>query len=158
MPFSEDGRFKGEAASGDVEGTHVVLFRPLTFMNKSGEAIGPLMDFFKLSPGNLLVCHDDLDLPLGRIKFQYGGGHGGHRGMESLIIHLGTRDFPRLRLGIGRPQVGKDVKSYVLGCFSPIELERFNHVLDVAKEGVMCFVEKGLTRAMNSFNGRIIEP
>lgn len=156
--FSEEKRFRGEAASGEVNGIPILLFRPLTYMNKSGEALRPLMDFFKLALDQLLVCHDDLDLPLGKIRFQSGGGSGGHRGIESIISHLGTRDFARLRLGIGRPPTGKDVRNYVLERFSSAEFTHLEKVLHVAKDGVMCFVEKGITQAMNSFNGRIVEP
>lgn len=157
-PFLKEGRFKGEATSGEIMGTRVAIFRPLTYMNKSGEAVRPLVDFFKLSPGHILVCHDDLDLPLGKIRFQPGGGSGGHRGIESIIAQIGTKDFPRLRLGIGRPPSGKEVRNYVLETFSAEEFEHFIKVLDVAKEGVMCFVEKGIQHAMNSFNGRMIGP
>ncbi len=157
-PFREESRFKGDYSEGDYSGETLTLFRPMTYMNRSGEALRPLVDFFKLDLASVLVCHDDLDLPLGKIRFQLNGGTGGHRGIESIVTHMGTKDFPRLRIGIGRPTSSKDVKRYVLERFSPVELDHFKKVLQLAKDGVLCFVEEGIHQAMNRFNGRVVEP
>ncbi len=157
-PFRADGRFCGDYSEGDYSGKRITLFRPMTFMNRSGEAVRPLVEFFKLDLSRILVCHDDLDLPLGKIRFQLNGGTGGHRGVESIVSHLGSRGFPRLRIGIGRPVNNSDVKKYVLERFPQSELRHFEKVLQLAKNGVLCFVEKGIHQAMNAFNGRLVEP
>ncbi|WP_244155321.1 aminoacyl-tRNA hydrolase [Dissulfuribacter thermophilus] len=156
-PFEDIERFKGEYTEGLIKGNPITLFRPLTYMNKSGEAVAPLVNYYKIDLQNVLVCYDDLDLPLGKIRFARSGGSGGHRGIESIIGQLGTKSFPRLRIGIGRPPEALAVKEYVLQSFWGDQLTIIEKVLDLAKDGVVCFLEKGITEAMNSYNGRIIE-
>lgn len=136
----------------------ILLAKPQTYMNLSGQAVQGLMHFYKLPIENLIVAHDDLDLPLGTLRIRPGGGPGGQRGMASTIEQLGTQDFPRLRLGIGRPPGRMDSKDYVLQQFSRQDLELLPVVLDRAVDAVLEFVMQGLQAAMNKFNGDIKEP
>lgn len=131
------------------------LAKPLTYMNRSGIAARALLERFPQVPlSRLLVACDDLDLPLGRIRFRRGGGDGGHNGLRSLIEELGSRDFPRLRLGIGRPPAGgtEDVIDWVLEEFVPEERETVAEVVARGAEGVRLFVHEGIEAAMNRFN------
>lgn len=137
--------------SGDFAGHRVLLAKPLTFMNLSGQAVGPLMRFYKLSPSDLLVIYDDLDLPLGRIRVRPEGGSGGHKGMQSIIEQLGTEQFARVRIGIGRPASGDPV-AYVLQDFSPDEEAIIARALDRACSAVLVWLQEGIEAAMNRFN------
>lgn len=132
-----------------------VLVKPATYMNRSGIAARAVLDRFgELPLSRVLVAHDDLDLPLGRIRFRRGGGEGGHNGVRSLVEELGTREFPRLRLGIGRPDVDgvADVVDYVLEPFSREEDEPVREVITRGMEGVRVFIDGGIEAAMNRFN------
>lgn len=138
----------------------VVLAIPETYMNLSGEAVGPIMRYHNLGPEDVLVVHDELDLPLGRMKFKLGGGVAGHNGLKSVAAHLGARDFARLRLGVGRPHTtdgggggGGDVSAWVLGRFAPAEKEAVSQVLQAAAEGVGLYLDKGLSAAQDAVNG-----
>ncbi len=124
-------------------------------MNLSGQSVQGLLHFYKLPVENLLVAHDDLDIPFGTIRIRPGGGPGGQRGMASTIEQLGTKDFPRLRLGIGRPPGRMDPKDYVLQDFSKDDLKLLPEILDRAADAAMEFVMRGLNAAMNKFNGSI---
>lgn len=126
-------KFKGEWTSFEKNGRKVSLLRPLTFMNLVGESARAMGDFFRIVPESWIAVHDDIDLPFGEVRFQTGGGLGGHNGLRSLKQHLGTDGFHRLRLGIGRPVQG-DVASFVLGRFSPDEEIEFARVVDRAIE------------------------
>ena len=126
-------KFKGEWAPLLVEGTVVPLLRPLTFMNLVGVSARALGDFFKTPPDGWVAVHDDIDLAFGEVRFQTGGGLGGHNGLRSLREHLGTDQFHRLRLGIGRPSQG-DVASFVLGRFTPEETIELDRILDRAAQ------------------------
>lgn len=126
-----------------------VCVRPLTFMNLSGRAVRAAIDFYKLDPADVLVVHDELDLPLGRMRMKRGGGNAGHNGLKSLTQELGTPDFVRLRLGIGRPGPGRDVAGYVLEPFRPEETAVVRRVLPAAVEGIMTFFQDGLEMAMS---------
>ena len=133
----------------------IILAKPQTYMNLSGQSVQGLLHFYKLSMENLLVAHDDLDIPFGTIRIRPTGGPGGQRGMASTIDHLGTKDFPRLRLGIGRPPGRMDPKDYVLQDFSKDDLSFLPGVLDRAADAALEFVMKGLNAAMNKYNGGI---
>lgn len=137
------------------EGRKLVLAKPQTYMNLSGQSVQGLLRFYKLPIENLLVAHDDLDLPYGAIRIRPGGGPGGQRGMASTIEYLGTKDFPRLRIGIGRPPGRMDPSAYVLQRFSRDELEFLSEVIDRAADAALTFVVDGLNMAMNKFNGSI---
>ena len=121
-------KFKAEIASWALNDLKAWFLKPQTFMNLSGDSVGAALGFYKLETSQLLVVHDDLELPLGEYKFQRGGGLGGHNGLRSLEKHLGTRDFYRFRLGIGRPLKG-DVSAHVLGRFRPEEEITLNQTL-----------------------------
>lgn len=114
MDFSSEAKFQGLAARGRVQGHEVHLLKPQTFMNASGRAVGALVQFYRIQPAEILVVHDELDLAPGTVRLKLGGGHGGHNGLKDIIAHLGTRDFWRLRLGIGHPGDRNQVAHYVL--------------------------------------------
>lgn len=143
-------RKKMMTAVTQVEETIVTLAKPYAFMNQSGPVIQTLLKLLKLPPNASLVVHDDLDLPLGRIRLAPGGSSGGHKGVESIITALGTTGFARFRIGIGRP-VG-DAAGYVLSRFFPEEQEAVRVVLETAVTVVDCVLREGLDRAMNKFN------
>ena len=146
-------RFKSLFGEGRIAGYRVVLAKPLTFMNASGEAIAPLSRWYKISPGRMLVIHDDLDLPLARIRLRPGGSAGGHHGIESIIEHLDTQDFARLRIGIGRPQCGEPT-DYVLDDFSREQEPLIARLLDLVDDIALCFLQHGIHAAMNEYNSQ----
>ena len=135
----------------------LILAKPQTYMNLSGHSVQGLANFYKLSLDNLLVAHDDLDLPFGTIRLRPGGGPGGQKGVASAIERLGTKDFARLRIGIGRPPGRMDPADYVLQDFSDEEMKTLSENLDHAADAVLIFVMEGLDRAMNKYNGEIRE-
>lgn len=126
--------------------------KPQTYMNLSGEAAGPLVRYYDIPVEKVLAVHDELDLPLGRMKIRFGGGAAGHKGILSLKQHLGTPDFFRLRLGIGKPLVG-ETSNWVLSRFSPAEMTVVDELLDAAEQGLDLFVRQGLEAAMRVVNG-----
>lgn len=148
-------KFRAMIGEGRFGETKVVLVKPMTFMNESGRAVAPLIRFFKLPLSNLLVIHDDLDLPLGTLRLRPSGGTSGQRGMASIITQLGTQDFPRMRLGIGRPPGQMDPVDYVLKDFLPSEKELFTMVLRTVVEASQTFINEGLTHTMNKYNGEV---
>ncbi len=148
-------KFRAVIAESRVREQKVVLAKPLTFMNESGRAVAPLLRYFKVPTQNLLVIHDDLDLPLGTLRLRPSGHTGGQRGMESISSQLGTNEFPRLRLGISRPPGQMDPKDYVLKNFLPNEEELKKIVIQQAVDAVACFINEGLTAAMNKYNGEV---
>ena len=145
---------------GEVVGHKVVLARPQTFMNSSGESVSRLVKSFNIEQADLIVIYDDLDLPLGKIRLRSGGSSGGHKGVDSIIAYMNTPDFLRIRVGIGRPglisnQVGlveADVIAYVLGDFGPDEKRVMSQVMPQVSEAIRCLLSEGLTVAMNGFN------
>ena len=141
--------------SGLHNGQRVTLAKPQTFMNLSGQAIGGLLRFYKIPIENLLVVHDDIDLPLGTLRLRGGGGAAGQKGMASIITVLSSQDFPRLRLGVGRPPGRKSAADYVLENFLTAEQDLVNQVLDQACQAALTFVNEGLNTAMNRFNGSL---
>lgn len=150
-------QFKAIVISALYEERKIILAKPQTFMNLSGQSVQGLLRFYKLQNENLLVAHDDLDLPFGTIRIRAAGGPGGQRGMASTIEQLGTKEFPRLRLGIGRPPGRMDPKDYVLQDFSRDEQKILSEVLDRAADAAFEFVMRGLNSAMNKFNGELKE-
>jgi PTH1 family peptidyl-tRNA hydrolase len=134
-----------------MDGQRVMLAKPQTYMNLSGDAVGPLIRYYGLSPDYLLSIYDDLDLPLGRIRIRERGSSGGHKGIASIIEAIGTDAFPRLRIGIGRP-AGVEAASYVLGRFTPDEEPTLAEVINRAADAVGVIVREGVTVAMNRYN------
>jgi PTH1 family peptidyl-tRNA hydrolase len=146
---------KAIVTSALYEERKIILAKPQTYMNLSGQSVQGLLNFYKLPKENLLIAHDDLDLPFGTIRIRAVGGPGGQRGMASTIEQLGTKEFPRLRLGIGRPPGRMDPKDYVLQDFSKEDQKFLPEVLDRAADAALEFVMKGLNAAMNKYNGSI---
>ena len=134
-------------------GERVVLVKPQTYMNNSGSSVSSLLRFYKIPLTNLLVAYDDVDLPLGVIRIRPSGGSGGQKGMESIIDRLGTEEFPRLRIGTGRPPGTKEAADYVLQDFPNHESELLDETLERAVKAVLTFIQYDLDRAMNMFNG-----
>jgi PTH1 family peptidyl-tRNA hydrolase len=132
-----------------------ILFKPQTFMNLSGTAVAALANYFKIAADRVIVVHDDLDLGLGRIRIAAGGGDGGHKGIRSIISSLGTRDFPRLKVGIGRPSLPIPPDKYVLSKFAQDELELISHQLPLIEEGLQLLVQDGIAAAMNAVNSKV---
>lgn len=151
IPLSKQ-KFDLVYGRGTMEGADVILAKPMSYMNRSGLPIRKLSDYMGLTSEDLLVIYDDIDLTFERIKLKEKGGHGGHNGIRSLIDSFGTRDFPRLRIGIGRPEGEKDVTNHVLGRFTAEEAEIMDSVVEMAGQVVITVVTKGLTAAMNNFN------
>ena len=141
--------------TGEVAGNKVVVARPQTYVNRSGESVIRLVKRFNISPENLLVIHDDMDLPLGKIRIRHNGSSGGHRGIESIIGYLGSRDFLRIRIGIGRPAAEiseADIIAYVLSGFTPDEKRTLNQVMPTVSEAILCIFTEDQTVAMNKYN------
>jgi PTH1 family peptidyl-tRNA hydrolase len=133
----------------------LILAKPQTYMNLSGQSVQGLIHFYKLPLTNVLIAHDDLDIPFGTIRIRPGGGPGGQRGMASTIEQLGTKDFPRLRIGIGRPPGRIDPSAYVLQDFTREQMKSLSEILDRAADAALEFVVNGLDKAMNKYNGSI---
>lgn len=131
----------------------VVLVQPQTYMNRSGEAVAHLRDFYRLAPTDFVIAHDDLDLPLGRIRIKRGGGGGGNRGVASLIAELGSQDFSRVKVGIGRPPGRMDPVNFVLQPFTPLEEAFILPAVERVADAIETLLVDGLERAMALFNG-----
>lgn len=138
---------------GNYESKRIILAKPQTYMNLSGQAVSSLKRFYRINNENLLVIHDDLDLPLGTLRIRPNGGPGGQKGVKSIIEQLGTPEFGRIRFGIGRPPGRMDPKAYVLEKFLPQEKEEFEFSLMRARDAVFAYIRDGLEKAMNQYNG-----
>jgi PTH1 family peptidyl-tRNA hydrolase len=146
---------KALIASATYEARRIILAKPQTFMNLSGQSVQGLIHFYKLPLTNILIAHDDLDLPPGTIRIRPDGGSAGQKGMNSILERLGTDEFPRLRLGVGRPPGQMQAPDYVLQDFSRDELSIVNETLDRAVEAAITFVINGLEVSMNKYNGSL---
>ena len=153
----DERRANAVLARGRIDAARVVLVKPMTFMNLVGPAVAAVARFYKIAPQDLLVVYDDLDLPQGRIRLRPEGGSGGHNGMKSIIQHLGTQAFPRLRVGIGRPPGRMDPADYVLQDFSPEEEAVMSQVRERAVAAIECWLREGIVEAMNTFNGLTVD-
>jgi PTH1 family peptidyl-tRNA hydrolase len=140
-------------ALGQIGDTRVIVAKPQTFMNLSGRSVQALARFYKVPPDRMLVIYDDLDLPFGTIRLREKGGAGGHNGMRSIVERLGSGDFPRLRIGIGRPPGRMDPAAFVLLNFDAVEQAEMNDILDRAAQAIETFVTEGIGAAMNNYNG-----
>jgi len=162
---TQDIRFdrkQGHARTGigNIAGNLVVLARPQTYMNASGESVSALMKKLNVTPADLIVIHDDLDLPPGKIRLRLGGSSGGHKGIDSIIARIGTQDFYRVRVGIGHPDTGEGndaakedaIIAYVLSDFTPEEKKTIDTVMPVVSEAIVSLLAEGLTAAMNKYN------
>jgi peptidyl-tRNA hydrolase, PTH1 family len=162
IPVSDQKRFQGMVGEGWVnslaktlrERQKIVLLKPQTFMNLSGQSVRSVLDWYKLAPTEVLVLYDDLDLPLGKLRIRLAGSAGGHNGMKSIISHLGTPTFPRLRMGIGKSQ--DETISHVLGKFSAAESSIVTDILQLSADAVELSLGAGVEKAMNKYNNRSV--
>ena len=154
--WSNERKFNARIARGESGGKRVLLCEPQTFMNLSGDAVGALVKFYQVPLPNFLVVVDDADLPLGEIRLRPGGGgSGGHHGLDSVAQHLGSREFARLRIGIGRKDGAREIVNHVLGKFDADENGLLEKVLARAVGQIECWLNAGLQKAMSQFNGAI---
>lgn len=145
-PWSK--KFKAEISEGEIAGEKVLLMKPQTYMNLSGESVGEAMRFFKLTPADIIAIHDELDLPAGRVRIKTGGGHGGHNGLKSLDAHCG-KDYRRLRLGIGHPGDKERVHGHVLGDFAKADRVWLEPLLDAIADNAAMLVKAEDSQLMN---------
>ena len=148
-------KFNARVARAERGARIALLCEPQTYMNSSGEAVGAVARFYQIPAERLLIVLDDADLPLGQLRLRPGGSTGGHHGLESVEQHLGTTEYARLRVGIGRQSAAREITSYVLGRFSSTETTLLDKVLNVASDQVECWLEAGIQKAMNQFNGAV---
>ena len=152
-------KFQARLARVERDGRKAILGQPQTFMNDSGEAVGAVGRFYQLPPQRILIVVDDADLPLGKLRLRPEGSSGGHHGLESIERQLGTRGYPRLRLGIGRrSEDHRQITAYVLDRFEAVERKTMEEVLDRAVQQVECWLSAGISEAMNKFNGAVTAP
>jgi PTH1 family peptidyl-tRNA hydrolase len=157
--WKSEKKFKARLAWVETAGKKLVLCQPQTFMNNSGEAVGAVGRFYQIPAERTLIAVDDADLPLGQIRLRAEGSSGGHHGLESIEEQLATRQYPRLRLGIGRrAEDGRQIAGYVLGRFTAEERELADEVLARASQQVECWWSVGIKEAMNQFNGAVTVP
>ncbi|HEX4350250.1 MAG TPA: aminoacyl-tRNA hydrolase [Verrucomicrobiae bacterium] len=152
-----DRKFQARVSRAERSGRTVILAEPQTFMNLSGEPVGALVKFYQLPLERILVVVDDADLPLGEIRLRPGGGTGGHHGLESVMQHVGSREYARLRIGIGRKDAARQITGHVLGKFSADENALLDKVLERAGGQLECWLDAGIQKAMSQFNGRVEE-
>ena len=145
-------KFNGLYSIIHHNGEKILIVKPLTYMNLSGDCIRPMMDYFEIKQEDLLVIYDDLDLPVGKIRLRQKGSAGGHNGIKSMIAHLGSQEFNRIRVGINRPPVGMTVPDYVLGKFSKEEWRDMKMVIDKCTDACEAWFEKPFLEVMNQFN------
>lgn len=144
-------KFKGEYGEGFINGNKVILLKPYTFMNLSGESVREAIDFYKLTEDQVLIIYDDISLELGRLRIREKGSAGGHNGIKSIINHMGTDVFTRIKIGVGAPK--GDLVNHVLGKFSKEEVNILKQTLDAVTEATADIIDNGAKDAMNKFNG-----
>ncbi|MFD2617450.1 aminoacyl-tRNA hydrolase [Terrilactibacillus laevilacticus] len=151
LPLSKT-KFNAVYGKGIIEGEECLLVKPLTYMNRSGEAVAPILKFFKVSVDDLIVVYDDLDLPIGKIRLRQKGSAGGHNGIKSIISHLQTQDFKRVKIGIGRPDGHEKVVNYVLQRFSKEQMIEIAPAIERAAEAIVKGMSLPFVKVMNTFN------
>jgi len=145
-------KFKGLCGIGTYNGEKVMLLKPLTYMNLSGESVRPAMDYYQIDLENLLVVYDELDLPVGKIRLRQKGSAGGHNGIKSLITHLGTQEFKRIRIGVDRPKNGMAIPDYVLGRFYNEEQALIEESVHKSADACQVWLQKPFLQVMNEYN------
>ncbi len=150
-------RFSSHYATGWIDSEKVIVIKPMTFMNRSGEAVQKVLSFFDTGMEDLIVIHDDLDLPFGTLRFKRKGGDGGHQGIRSIIESIGGNTFPRLKVGIGRPPRGMEAAQYVLNPFDAIQRSQLDKVLSESVEALTLLLREGVGAAMNQFHKKETE-
>lgn len=155
LSWQPNGRFHGSYAEGMAIGSKKIrLLKPLTYMNRSGQSVRAAIDWYKMSPESVLVVYDEMDLPVGRLRLRLSGSAGGHNGMKSIISHLGSQNFPRLRIGIGKSDGKTETISHVLGRFAPDEIPIVTEVLDLTVKVVETSLKEGIAKAMSLYNNK----
>ncbi len=149
VPFKVHKKSGAEVATGHLGGRSVVLAKPRCYMNESGRQIGPLAKFYSIGPGDVIVIHDELDIDFGKVRLKLGGGEGGHNGLRSVAHALGSKDFQRVRIGIGRPPGRKDPAAFVLEPFSSTERTEVPTLCELAADATELLAEVGLEPAQN---------
>ena len=149
--LSWQNKYNAEYAEHNINGEKVYFLKPLTFMNLSGDSIVQLVNFYKISPSDVFVIHDEMNIDYGKMKIRRNGSAGGHNGLKSIIERLGSQEYPRLKMGIGKDP-SKDVVSYVLGKFTPKEKEIYDEFMDKGAEAVLSVLDKGIDKSMSTFN------
>ena len=155
---SWERRFRGDYCEKQLRGEPVALLKPTTFMNLSGTAVLSAVTGLKIEPKHLVVLHDDVDIPLGRIKLRMGGGDGGHRGIRSILEHLQVQTFIRVRIGVGRPQWSQETADWVLQPFDAADMETIQATINGAAEAVDLMIRRGLSASMNVYNSKNYAP
>ncbi len=145
-------KFQGVFGKGTIDGEEVLLLKPLTYMNLSGESVSPLLQYFKIDPEDLMVVYDDLDLPTGKLRLRMKGSAGGHNGIKSILYHLQTEEFKRLRIGIGRPEGRQPVVDYVLKKFSKEQELEVQEAIDTAIKACKSWMKQPFEQVMNQYN------
>lgn len=153
MPVNQN-KFNGVFSLVNQGGEKMILLKPLTYMNLSGESIRPIMEYYDIDIENLLVIYDDLDLPVGKIRLRQKGSAGGHNGIKSTIAHLGTQNFNRIRIGIDRPPLGMKVPDYVLGKFGKDEWQEMQPVIQTCADACEKWINTPFIEVMNQFNAK----
>ncbi len=148
--------YQGVYGVGRIAGEEVTILLPQTYMNLSGASVGSACRSLGIDPGDLIVVHDDIDLPFGTLRIKSGGGHGGHNGIRNICQALGSGDFFRVKIGVGRPPAGGDVAGYVLNPFSAEERQKLDQVIENSAQALTILLKSGLQQAMNEFNNLII--
>ncbi len=150
-------KYKSLTGEGNLDGKKVILAKPLTYMNRSGIAVRSFINFYKITPDRILVIHDDMDLPFGSLRIRSNGGSAGQRGMQSIISAIGTQEFARLRVGIGRPPGRMDPVDYVLKKFSKQDQEDLEFVLNAIESAAETLIKEGIDRAMTLYNHSVLD-
>ena len=148
-------QFKAIWGSGSYAGNKLTLVKPQTYMNLSGQAIASFVKFYKMPLDRVCLVYDDMDLPFGTVRMRASGSSGGQKGVESTIQRLGSKDFPRLRIGVGRPPGRMQPKDYILQDFLKPEQEELPYVFDHAHKALLTFIDEGINKAMTGFNGQV---
>src|SRR5690554_5790881 len=148
-------KHKAICGAGFIGGEKVLLAQPQTYMNLSGESVRALADFYKVSPENIIVIYDDINLEVGQLRIRKSGSAGGHNGIKNIIQHLGTQDFPRIRIGVGQKPQEWDLVDYVLSKFSDEENKVLRHALKNASDATKVLIDEDITAAMNIYNRKI---
>lgn len=148
----DKSKFKGVYGIGNINGEKIILLKPLTYMNLSGESIRPLMDYYQLELEDIVVIYDDLDLPVGKIRLRQKGSSGGHNGIKSTIAHLGSEKFNRMRVGINRPTNGMKITDYVLGKFTKEETELLEVTVKKCSDACAEWMKEPFLQVMNKYN------
>jgi peptidyl-tRNA hydrolase, PTH1 family len=152
--FKEEKRFFAWIAKGRYDGTTVHVVLPATYMNESGRAVRPYLDFFKLGPDDLVVISDDVELPFGHLRLRPGGSSGGHNGLKSIEAQLGTQNYVRLRIGVGKDLQAPSLADYVLDTFKPEEFTKLNEFIERGAEVIKCLLKEDITHVMNKVNAK----